>query len=483
LKSRISQTLVLFALFWTAASPAADKTVETVATGLRHLVISEGSVATGKNYRILLRTFESQSEADRLLERMREHGLAAIPTADGKRYQIVTPGLPQLTEAEDLKGRLVDLGFSPPLEIQEIGQDLTHDNGPWMIHVLEADPKLIEVRVAHAYDAAIGLETTADLAGRHGALAAVNGGFFLMTGLLAGDSQGTLVMDGTLLSEPDRGRAAVGFYTSKGSMRAVVGRLSYRGEVRFGDVTGLPLDGINRSRQASEIVLFTPEFHRTTLTPPGGAEIIVENGRITEFRDGVGSSVIPPAGMVLSIGSERLEQIRPHARPGATVSVETRLVPLLPDPEGEWDRAEDIVSAGPLLLWQGQRIEEPEKESISNVFCLARHPRTAAGIRADGTLLLVTVDGRQPETSVGMSIPELTDLMLELGCVSAMNLDGGGSTTMVIDGRVVNSPSGSSPRPNGDAILLFPTKPKVVDTESRPAQGREGINPSPTTIR
>ena len=459
MKSKIFPLLVFAAVSCTAVAPAAENANDQVAPGLRHLVIGRGEVATGKSYRILLGTFESQSEADRLIQRMRENGFAAGPTADGTRYRVVTPGLPDLTEAEDLKARLIDLGFAPPLEIQEIGQDLTHDNGPWMIHVLEADPKLIEIRVAHAYDAAIGLETTADLAERHGALAAINGGFFLMTGLLAGDSQGTLVMDGRVLSEPDRGRATVGFYSADGSTRAVVGRLSFRGEVRFGDGIAVPIDGVNRARQASEIVLFTPEFHRTTLTPPGGVEVIVENGRIAEVRDGAGSSMIPPSGMVVSIGSDRFEQIRPHVRPGAPVAVATKLISLLPDPEGEWERAEGIASAGPLLLWNGKRIEEPEKESISNVFCLARHPRTAAGVRADGTLVFVTVDGRQPETSVGMSIPELTDLMLELGCVSAMNLDGGGSTTMVVNGQIVNSPSGSSPRRNADAILLFPASP------------------------
>ncbi len=459
MKSKIFPLFVLAALFCTAFTPAAENTIDEVAPGLRHLVISRGEAATEPRYRILIGTFESQAEADRTLERMHENGFAAVPTADGTRYRVVTPGVPDLTGAENLKARLIDLGFAPPLEIQEIGPDLTHDDGPWMIHVLEADPKLIDIRVAHAYDAAIGLETTADLAERHGALAAVNGGFFLMTGLLAGDSQGTLVMDGRVLSEPDRGRAAVGFYSADGATRAVVGRLSFRGEIRFGDGTGVPLDGINRSRGAAEIVLFTPEFHRTTLTPPGGAEIIVENGRVAEVRDGGGSSEIPPTGVVVSIGSERFEQIRPHLQPGAPVAVDTKLISLLPDPEGEWERAEGVASAGPLLLWKGKRIEEPEKESISNVFCLARHPRTAAGVRADGTLIFVTVDGRQPETSVGMSIPELTDLMLELGCVSAMNLDGGGSTTMVVKGKIVNSPSGGSARRNADAILLFPAKP------------------------
>jgi exopolysaccharide biosynthesis protein len=163
--------------------------------------------------------------------------------------------------------------------------------------------------------------------------------------------------------------------------------------------------------------------------------------------------------MVLSIGGERVDEVLPGLKSGSRASVETEILPLLPNSEGAWRKAEDIVGCGPLLLWKGRRLEEPEAESISSVFFLARHPRTAAGVRADGTLLFVTVDGRRPEESVGMSLPELTDLMLELGAVSAINLDGGGSTTMVIDGRVVNHPSGTSPRRNADAILIFPKKP------------------------
>jgi hypothetical protein len=281
-----------------------------------------------------------------------------------------------------------------------------------------------------------------------------------MNGLLAGDSRGALQIGGRLLSEPDRGRASVGFYDRDGIVRSVFGRLSFRGEVRLTNGKAVPLDGLNRHREPSEIVLYTPEFHRTTLTSSEGAEVLIRNGLITEIREGTGSSVIPPSGVVVSIGSERVQGVLPRMRSGASVSVQTELLPLLPDPEGDWRRAKFIVSGGPLLLWKGRRLEEPEKESVSRVFFLARHPRTAVGVRADGTLLFVTVDGRQPEESVGMSIPELTDLMLELGCVSAINLDGGGSTTMVVDGRIVNHPSSSGgARRNADAILLYPKRP------------------------
>jgi len=73
--------------------------------------------------------------------------------------------------------------------------------------------------------------------------------------------------------------------------------------------------------------------------------------------------------------------------------------------------------------------------------------------------MLVTVDGRQPKKSVGMTIEELAVLMTGLGCVEAINLDGGGSTTMVINGRVVNNPSDATgERPISDALLVFPRK-------------------------
>lgn len=84
---------------------------------------------------------------------------------------------------------------------------------------------------------------------------------------------------------------------------------------------------------------------------------------------------------------------------------------------------------------------------------LVRHPRTAAGVSADGrTLWLVAIDGRQPDWSVGMTLPELADLMIELGADDAINLDGGGSTSFWYrpDGKsppLVNRPSDGAFRP------------------------------------
>ena len=87
-----------------------------------------------------------------------------------------------------------------------------------------------------------------------------------------------------------------------------------------------------------------------------------------------------------------------------------------------------------------------------------RNPRTIAGVDAQGRTLLVTADGRQT-TSLGLSIKEAADVAQSLGMIDALNLDGGGSTSMVVDGQVVNSPSDAAgERAVGDAFTLLPRR-------------------------
>lgn len=264
------------------------------------------------------------------------------------------------------------------------------------------------------------------------------------------------MIEGRLLSEPDRGRAAVGFYSEQGHTRSLFGRLGLRSRILLPNQTPIEVDGLNRARQENEIIVYTPEFHRTSLTSPGGAEVVVVDAKITEIRQARGSSNIPPAGYLISMGSRASDAHLAMFKVGAEVRLDLSLIPLGTESDQDWSKAEWIVGGGPLLLWRGRRIETPERESISQTFFLARHPRTAVGVRPNGTLLLVTVDGRQPRKSVGMTLRELTDLFLELGAESAMNLDGGGSTSMVIDGNTINSPSDlSGDRMNADALLVF----------------------------
>lgn len=440
-----------------------ERSEQIVAPGLRYIRLRRGNASTTARYRVVVGSFDSQSLADATLARLESAGFAAVPHYRGARYRIGVDALPTRQEAEKTRAALEAAGFGSELDIEDYVQDVTHKGGPWEIHVLDASPTAVRVEVAHAYDAAIGLETTSGLARRRGATAAINGGFYLRTGILQGDALGVLQLNGALVSEPDRGRAALGIVETETKTEFLLGRLRFRGELIFDDGTRTTLNGINRRRSSKEIVLYTPEFHRTTLTPPGGLEVMVANERILEIRKEQGSSVIPPEGVVVSFSPSRAIEWRSRLQVGARLRTAASLVPVGPgelDQEDRWNRAGSIVGGGPLLLHEGRRMLDPEAESISRVFFLSRHPRSAVGVRDDGTLLFVTIDGRQPQRSVGMSLPELTDLLIELGAVSAINLDGGGSSAMVVRDRVVNWPSDpTGERPSADAILIFSRAP------------------------
>lgn len=130
-------------------------------------------------------------------------------------------------------------------------------------------------------------------------------------------------------------------------------------------------------------------------------------------------------------------------------------------PSEEWRDVKHIVGGTPVLVHQGALIDDFSPEQTSDSFLNLCHPRTAVGIRSNGDWVFVVVDGRIPNLGGGMTMSELAQLMVDLGCVEALNLDGGGSSTMVIDGVVVNRPvgeieeNGKWVRAVSDAILIF----------------------------
>jgi exopolysaccharide biosynthesis protein len=352
--------------------------------------------------------------------------------------------------AQSIDWRRVDAG----VEHAHVVRD-----APWNIHVLRVDPSQARLDVVHAKDNAVGLETTRAIAARHGAIAAINGGYFRMTGTFAGDSTGTLQIDGEILSEPDRGRAAVGFVRAPNATRLVMGHVTWEGSVTV-EGTRRRLNGLNRARGANELVLFTPEFHATTLTDDTGTEAIVRAGRVSEVRDAAGSTPIPRDGFVLSATGTMRQWVRNSLKPGKRVTTSVTLKPVDRSTVNPWKGAEDILGAGPKLVTAGKVDITAAREKMLPTFATDRHPRTAIASLRDGRVLLAVVDGRQPSLSIGMTLDELARFLIELGAVEAINMDGGGSTTMVVGNAIVNRPSDpTGERPVSDAILVRGLKP------------------------
>lgn len=136
----------------------------------------------------------------------------------------------------------------------------------------------------------------------------------------------------------------------------------------------------------------------------------------------------------------------------------------VPDSNRLWEdclRDSNIMTAGPMLLHNGKPV--PQRDD--RTFVTRRHNRTALGIRPDGTTLLLVADGRFKHQAEGLTLPELQRIMKWLGCTEAINLDGGGSTTMYVHDRpydgVVNHPSDNhrydheGQRPVSNAILVL----------------------------
>jgi hypothetical protein len=203
--------------------------------------------------------------------------------------------------------------------------------------------------------------------------------------------------------------------------------------------------------------LFTPPWG--SRAPAADQHALVRAGAIASL----GRRAIPDDGFVLGATGDAARFLDEGGATGATVVTDLGLR----SPRG-WLRIEDfagIVGGGPRLLTNGRVRVRAAAEGFAPLsapwfygsFVTGRHPRTLAGVRSDGTLLLVTVDGRRPGWSAGVTLPEAARLMRALAARDAVNLDGGGSSAMTVRGRVVSRPSHpSGERPVSDALVVLP---------------------------
>lgn len=326
--------------------------------------------------------------------------------------------------------------------------------GSWNVNVLRVDMAQARLDVIRARDTAIGLETVTSIAARTGAIAAVNGGYFRTSGDFLGDSTGTVQIDGVIWSEPDRGRAAVGLVRQGRGSRLIFGHVVWQASIEAGRAKRA-VDGLNRARGPNDLVVFTPEFGPATITDATGIEVVVRSDRVVEIHDEGGSTAIPRDGYVVSARGEARDWVRHTLRTGTRVRVRTVLQPADPFRSNPWAAAEDILGAGPKLVTAGRVDVTDVREKMIPSFSPELHPRTAIGALADGRALLIVADGRRAPERVGLALPDLAALLIELGVVEAINLDGGGSTAMVVKGKLVNFPTDpTGERPVSDAIVV-----------------------------
>jgi hypothetical protein len=349
---------------------------------------------------------------------------------------------PYLLQAPAPKNRLADSFFYSRETLAE---------GPWSVHVIRIrrDRTDLGIHVLLGGGDRLGVATLSSQAStfpkaRGRALAALNGDFFARGGPCLGDPEGLCIRDGELISAPN-GKSAFWMGPDRSlHLGPVISLLS----MTTPDGSSLAI-GLNEERQERP-VLFTAAVGPRT-PPSQGTEylFIAEAGSALPIRPGLrstfrlqsvhsgGNTLIPTNGVVLSLPVGH-EVPSSQTAPGSlwTLSTETR--PNLKN-------TPTALGGGPALLKDGQSTQFQSSD--------ARHPRSAIGWNAE-FFFLVQVDGRQRGLSVGMSLAELAAHFTRLGCTEALNLDGGGSSTLWARGQIMNTPCEGSERPMGNALII-----------------------------
>lgn len=359
--------------------------------------------------------------------------------------------------------------------------DASEGGGPVAVDVLTLDPRQFHGEVVGAFGEDLeNPETTSELAGD--AVAAVNGGFFVHGAAhgAPGDLAGAAAYDGEILSETvgDRPNLVI----DHRSGRASIERLTWEGRISSGH-EHLELDGINRvpgkirncggtgdlptdapkhdatCTDEDELVVFTDEYGASTPQGEGLEMILDRRGKVVEVNRQRGTELAEGQRSVQAIGEDTT---RLSAFAGESKHI--KLTNQYLDERGKKLRMTphtQVLNGGPQLLTDGRRDITAARDGMVHQdnpgqfygWTHQRNPRTIAGIDGQGQLVLVTADGRQTG-SIGLSLSEAADLADRLGLVDAINLDGGGSTAMVVEGELANSPSGGSERAVGDALVI-----------------------------
>ena len=355
---------------------------------------------------------------------------------------------------------------------------------PNRIRVLRVDKsRELTLDTVLANDKLPGHETTSSMASRKGAIAAVNGDYTLLP------------------SDPGAGRP-VNLFATDGRLETsplIWGRnfaLSYDEQTAyFGhpnlSITALQHDSGETWKVRAWNEQTMPEGGFAAFTPEGGTLFrppenacslrLSSPGTVAWNADqtGVQQDLVVEAfrcgprrmarhgGIVLSVpmGTKQATAMEESIVVGETLTLTWST---------GWAGVLETVGGNPTLLEDGAITAE---DCEGSYFC-DRNPRTAVGVTASGKVLLVTVDGRE-EKSVGMTLEEMAALMRYLGATSALNLDGGGSTAMWVDGGLVNHPSDHPERPVGSALLVLP-QPDYEEPVPAPYPGLPIPSPSPS---
>ena len=306
---------------------------------------------------------------------------------------------------------------------------------PVKINIIEVNTKInpnIEIAPQLASTDLKHRATIRTIATRNHSIAAVNGTYFKPQN---GIPLGTLMINKKVYTGPIYNRVAMGIGKNEFKMAQV----QFDSTLKAGRQS-LKIDNINQPRMLSTYtLLYTRDWGEISPTPPKyGVNIAIQDNKITTIS--YGSTPIPENGYVISGPKSKLEPFFSAKK----IEVNIKMIP-------EWENINHIISGGPYLVKDGSIFIDVSAQKLNAI--TGKNPRTAIGYTSTNEFIMVTVDGRE-QSSVGMTLGELARMMKSFGCINAMNLDGGGSSVMYVQGKVVNNPAQKGGIPISNALTV-----------------------------
>lgn len=401
------------------------------------------------------------------------HALPAAPRAPkAPRVDIGAANLPEVRRAHSIAHGVTWTSIVRGTGAAKAAEIPTTAAGPWRINVVTIDPKRAKGQLRTAIGADLARpEPTTTLAAWSGALVAMNGSFFAMSRSPAypGEPQGFAVNSGVVVSEPIRTAGDVSVLMDSATKRLKMGTFRWEAALH-GSTDGnagerLTVNGVNRPpwvptecRELTDVaactapgavIRFTPHLAARTPSGPGAEVVLDRTGCVVAATGTRGAALSKSQTSIQATGSAaaRLLRIAGSGCPRYVEQVrdaDGRKVALPPTTFGVTGRYR-LVAGGKTVV----------PSSSSSFF--ARHPRSMMGRTPGGSVMLVTIDGRST-TSVGATLAEAARVARSLGLSDAVNLDGGGSSAMVVNGVLVNTPSERRERAVGDAVVFLPPR-------------------------
>ncbi len=322
------------------------------------------------------------------------------------------------------------------LKVNDVAEGVKHikmvkyyNGKPVRINIVEINRQVAqgyEVKPAIAASTLANKRTVRTIAQNTNSIVAINGGFFKPQ---TGVPLGTLMINQKIYTGPIYDRVALGIFDDGYE----VGRVQLDAKIT-GNGQVIKIDNINQPRMLSSYILaYTRDWGKyAPASPQYGVQLQI-----------VGNKITAASANPLSIPEDGYVLVGPKSQLGKLFGAECVNVEINTNPK--WENVQHIISGGPYLVKDNQIFIDMTAQKLQSIG--GRNPRTAIGYTKENDLILAAVDGREG-SSIGLTLGELANLMKSLGCTNAINLDGGGSTVMYVNGQIVNHPA----QPGGIAL-------------------------------